>query len=105
MKDPNMQIIDRKPWLSYYTTKLKYIYSLEDDIANNLVKTYGQRSFDVAEMALKNPGYMDRIVEGQPFIVGEIFYSIENEMAVKVSDLVMRRFKVRLLDIKKSKTL
>ena len=68
-------------------------------MTQNLVKVYGKRAFDVCDLATKNPGWQEQIIETQPYIIAEIFYSIKNEMATTVDDLVERRFKVRILDM------
>ena len=66
----------RKPCRNYFSTKLKNIYKFDNWISHHLVRTYGERAFDVAKMARTNPGYDRKIVKDQPFLIGEIFYSM-----------------------------
>jgi glycerol-3-phosphate dehydrogenase len=49
------------------------------------------RAERVAAMAAANPGCAERLVPELSYTVGDLVYAIENEMALTLSDLLMRR--------------
>ncbi len=79
-------------------------YNFPADIANHLVKHYGTRSLQVAEIVRKNPVYSSsggaplRLVQKQPFLEAEVLFAVEQEYAVTAVDVVARRLGLAFMD-------
>jgi glycerol-3-phosphate dehydrogenase len=62
----------------------------DDDISNALICNYGSRYHDVLQYLKSNDSMGERI-GGSAVLRAEIFHAIQNEMALKLSDVVFRR--------------
>ena len=67
------------------------------DTAVHLDRTYGARAQGLK--AYIGNGGPSRLVEGYPFLVEEVRYAIENEMAVKAQDILARRMRLGFIDV------
>jgi glycerol-3-phosphate dehydrogenase len=70
---------------------------LGSDSAVNLVRCYGERAFDVLNIAAAE-GLTDRISGSHPPITAEIVYGCRSEMAQHLNDLLARRTRLALTD-------
>jgi glycerol-3-phosphate dehydrogenase len=57
----------------------------------HLQAAYGARWGDVAALALQVPGLNERITPALPYLKAEIAFGVQHEMALTLSDLLMRR--------------
>lgn len=72
-------------------------YAIPYDVARHLVKTYGERVFDVAKLFL-DPKNKEKLAEKHPFTIGELKYNIRYEMSVDPTDFIFRRTRLGFLD-------
>jgi len=63
----------------------------DDDVARRLVHAYGSAWKTVWGSAIAMPGGTARIVPGLPYIMGEMVYAVEHELARTLGDLLIRR--------------
>ncbi|MGQ9697845.1 MAG: glycerol-3-phosphate dehydrogenase/oxidase [Armatimonadota bacterium] len=66
------------------------------DQAKNLVRAYGLRYEEVAELALSDPALRQPVCEGAPEIMAQVAYAASKEMARSLSDALLRRTGVGL---------
>ena len=64
---------------------------LREDTAEHLVRSYGSETPAVTRLALSDPRYSRQIVEGHPSIYAQLVHAMKREMALTLSDLLMRR--------------
>ena len=100
MKQKNFQPPRRRDYIRFYADGLAEKWGVERDVAKNLVKTYGDRAFDVARLAAHNKALGERLVPGQPFIRAEVQYHIEQEMSQSPLDSLCRRMRIAFLSRK-----
>jgi glycerol-3-phosphate dehydrogenase len=62
-----------------------------DDIARRLVHAYGSRWDAVWERATRAPAGTARISIELPYVMGEMLYAVEHDMACTLGDLLIRR--------------
>jgi glycerol-3-phosphate dehydrogenase len=62
-----------------------------DDAAQHLVATYGTEAAAVANLAAREPALGAPLLEGLPFLKAEVVHQARREMALSVSDVLMRR--------------
>ncbi|MFN2564581.1 MAG: FAD-dependent oxidoreductase [Gemmatimonadaceae bacterium] len=65
-----------------------------DDIAHRLVYAYGNAWKDVWKCATDSPNGASRIVPGLPYLMGEMVYAVERELACTLGDLLIRRTRI-----------
>ena len=65
--------------------------SLPPETAAHLARTYGLRQARVLDYVASNVKLRAPIVDGFPYIWAEVPHAIEQEMALTVSDVMMRR--------------
>jgi glycerol-3-phosphate dehydrogenase len=63
----------------------------DGDVARRLVHSYGSRWHDVWERATREPGGTARISGELPYLMGEMSYAVEHDMACTLGDLLIRR--------------
>jgi glycerol-3-phosphate dehydrogenase len=66
-------------------------YGLSGSFATRLTSIYGSRSREIAALAASDAGLAGPLADGAPAIGAELVWSIENEMALGLSDAVIRR--------------
>ena len=64
---------------------------LDDDIVRHLVINYGSECEKIIRYAEEDPSLRGRVVGYSPVIWAELVYAIREEMAEKLSDLMLRR--------------
>jgi glycerol-3-phosphate dehydrogenase len=77
--------------------KLAIEYAVNEDIAKHLLKKYGTFANQILALTTKNAELKNRIIENQPYILAEIKYVIDHEMAINTDD-VLRRLGVKFVD-------
>jgi glycerol-3-phosphate dehydrogenase len=65
-------------------------YVAQDDIALHLASAFGTRAVDVAE-EIRGTSAPWRLHENLPYTFGELHYSVRNELAFTLGDLLIRR--------------
>ncbi len=78
--------------------KLCEMYGLEKDIALNLSQSYGGKAEEVIKLSQSLKDGTKRLVEGYPYLQGEIAYGVRNEMACTALDILHRRTRLADLD-------
>ncbi|MFZ5426735.1 MAG: FAD-dependent oxidoreductase [Thermodesulfobacteriota bacterium] len=74
-------------------------HGLDEDVARSIHELYGDEAGVVADMA-GEPGMSERIHPAHPFIAAEVVFSARYEMAARVSDMLLRRLPLGLLDMR-----
>ena len=64
---------------------------LERDVVTHLTLTYGSTAATVLQLAAEKPGMGRRIVPGLPYIWAEVPHATQHEMALTLSDVLIRR--------------
>lgn len=62
-----------------------------EDVADHLVGTYGAEAAAVANLVAREHALGARLIEDWPFIVAEVVHQARREMALTVSDVMIRR--------------
>lgn len=83
---------------------LRNDYELPEDVSAHLVKSYGTRALQVAELV--RTGYTDvkagsrlkRLHMRYPFLEAEVVFAVEQEYALKPMDILARRTRLAFLD-------
>jgi len=88
---------NRKEYVKFYASILKEEYNLPIDVAKYLIRTYGDRAFDIAALYFKDVKNRERIHEKFPITVGEVRYDINYEMAASPIDVLFRRTRLGFL--------
>ena len=70
-------------------------HSLPADVCQHLVRTYGNRADQVAQLA-QQPMWATRLSDSLPFINAEVMYQVREEMAVTLRDVLARRWRQEL---------
>ncbi|GAB5036550.1 glycerol-3-phosphate mitochondrial [Nannochloropsis oceanica] len=89
---------------------LRNDYELPEDVAAHLVKSYGTRALQVAELV--RTGYTDvkagtrmkRLHMRYPFLEAEVVFAVEQEYALKPMDILARRTRLAFLDTEATAT-
>ena len=64
---------------------------IDERSAALLARTYGMRGLDVVALAKADPELAAPIVDGRPEICAQVVWGVERELAVTVSDVMIRR--------------
>jgi glycerol-3-phosphate dehydrogenase len=60
-------------------------------VARRLVQAYGSRWREVAALTAAEPALARRIVRELPYLLAEVVYAVEREMALTLADILVRR--------------
>jgi glycerol-3-phosphate dehydrogenase len=63
-------------------------------VARRLVEAHGSRWRDVAALTAEEPALARRIVRELPYLLAEVVYAVEREMAVTLADVLVRRLRL-----------
>jgi len=86
------------------TLKIRLIqqFGLEAPVSEHLARSYGDRAFQVASLAQPTgkrwPPVGRRLANGYPYIEAEVVYSVRNEMACSIVDVVARRTRLAFVN-------
>ncbi len=70
---------------------------IDKESAYWLIRRHGSRVENIFLLIENNPGWAKRIISSLPFIVADLVFSADNEMAVHLEDLLRRRMPLLLL--------
>lgn len=73
--------------------------TLSLEVCEHLVETYGMRAFELAERCVDAPELREPLIEGRPEIVAQVDWSVSNELASSVSDVMIRRTELFYRDV------
>jgi glycerol-3-phosphate dehydrogenase len=65
--------------------------ALPDDVRAHLVAAHGNRRGQVLDLAAGHPALMRRLTGSSPVIAAELVHAVRHEMAVHLTDVVLRR--------------
>lgn len=63
-------------------------------IARRLVEAHGSRWREVSALTADEPALARRIVRDLPYLLAEVVYAVEREMAVTLADVLVRRLRI-----------
>jgi glycerol-3-phosphate dehydrogenase len=78
-------------------------YKISEWTAQHLMKKYGSKALKVLQLTDKQPDLKELLSPNHPFIKAEVLYSIQEEMATTVDDVLERRLGLKLRDEEASK--
>jgi glycerol-3-phosphate dehydrogenase len=86
------------------TVTLREKYSLDKDIAEHLMKNYGTRALQIAE--IEKNGFLNRKATDHPrrlhpkypYLEAEVVFAVNQEYAVKATDVIGRRTRLAFID-------
>ncbi|OGI06713.1 MAG: hypothetical protein A3I68_08160 [Candidatus Melainabacteria bacterium RIFCSPLOWO2_02_FULL_35_15] len=85
-----------KDFKSENSKKLSDKYKLDEDMINHLIDLYGNQVFNVLNLISENPD-LGRLLSSHSLdIRAQVLYSLKNEMAFTVSDILLRRISLGL---------
>ncbi|MGA3126291.1 MAG: FAD-dependent oxidoreductase [Candidatus Korobacteraceae bacterium] len=79
-----------------YWRQLADNYRLSQETAQHLVQKFGTDSLNVLELGKPEPQLLQPLIEGGAAIQAEVVYSIREEMAQTIEDVLLRRIGVQL---------
>lgn len=82
------------------TNKLAIHGSQPRDISDHLKENYGSDAKKIKALLKEKPLYNQKLHPDFPYVVGEIIWTIREEMALKMDDFLSRRIRWLLLDAK-----
>jgi len=82
---------DLRMYLAENLERISFSYGIGPAQGEALIRTYGTRFLDVLELTKAEPGLKERLCPSNPDIKAQVKYSIENEMALKLTDFMLRR--------------
>jgi glycerol-3-phosphate dehydrogenase len=78
--------------------KLYTIYGFEENVCQHLAQKYGSRSVNVAQLTAQNPELAQQILPDYPFLIAEILFAVQEEMALTIRDFLARRIRLEIMD-------
>jgi glycerol-3-phosphate dehydrogenase len=81
----------RDPSLTIAEARRDHDAGLPSDTIPHLVAAYGSRYRDVLALARDKPEWCARVADGSPVIGAQLVWAVRKEMAMKLSDAVIRR--------------
>jgi glycerol-3-phosphate dehydrogenase len=63
-------------------------------VARRLVEAHGSRWREVAALTSQEPALARRIARDLPYLLAEVVYAVEHELAVTLADVLVRRLHV-----------
>jgi len=67
------------------------VSSVNEAVGKHLMEAYGGDAAWVLAYAEENPSLAERIVPGLPYLMGEVLYAVQHEMALTLCDVLIRR--------------
>lgn len=86
------------------TVTLRENYNMDKDIAEHLMRNYGTRALQVAE--IEQHGFLDRKASDHPrrlhpkypYLEAEVVFAVRQEFAEKATDVIARRMRLAFID-------
>lgn len=73
-------------------------YAMPADIVFHLVEKFGSCAVRVLDLVRADPSLGSRLVRGAPQIQAEVVYSVREEMAISIEDILSRRLGLQFFD-------
>lgn len=70
---------------------------VDADTVTHLANRYGGEAHTVLAMITADPKLAEPVIDGLPYLVGEVVYAVRYEMATTIDDVLSRRTRARLL--------
>jgi glycerol-3-phosphate dehydrogenase len=89
----------RQPWPVFVHAEMKALeqtHQLSKEAARHLVQRYGRRAAAVAAYLHSYPALAEPVIAGEPDLKVEFVYQREHEMAVDLTDFLLRRTRLGL---------
>ncbi|ORE00396.1 GPDH [Hepatospora eriocheir] len=96
----HIRILGSKYFSKDLFTHLSLLYNVNKVFAKHLQDTYGDKAFKVYEYTKTYPGILSKKYN---YRIGEIYYQIDYEFAVKPGDVLNRRLRIGFLDVYEAK--
>lgn len=84
------------------TITLREKYGFHKDVAEHLLRNYGTRALQVAELGERDRDLRNRMTRRWPFIAGEVVFAMRQEYAISAVDVIARRLRLAFLDTETS---
>ncbi len=91
--------LTEKPSVTAHMPIHGYVKHFEE---NDHLHFYGSDAIKIREMIKKNPKLNKPIIEKYPYIIAEIVWAVQEEMARTIEDFLARRIRLLLLDARAS---
>jgi glycerol-3-phosphate dehydrogenase len=98
----NLQVIGGEHLNNNGYKYLLETYNIETDTAIHLHQFYGSEAEKVIKSG-NSKNNLRKLLEGYPYIEAEVHYAVEQEMAIHVTDFIIRRITIALLNIEISR--
>jgi glycerol-3-phosphate dehydrogenase len=85
-------------YVEEHTPEIKNEYNIEQDIAEHLVHTYGSAHPELLVILDEKPEMTERITKKYSYILAEIEHAVKNEWCLTLSDFMIRRTQLQLLE-------
>ncbi|RLI71803.1 MAG: hypothetical protein DRP02_03700 [Candidatus Gerdarchaeota archaeon] len=85
-------------YLKTHVPEIMKKFDLPFDIADHLVRTYGTAHQHILTILQEDEKMKERLADNRPYILAEIRHAIEKEMCYTVSDFLLRRTQLQLLE-------
>ena len=85
-------------YLRKHVPPLMKKYDLDFEVVDHIVHTYGTAHTTIFDLIDKNEKLKERIAEDRPHILAEIIYIVENEICQTLSDFLLRRTQLQLIE-------
>ncbi|MHA1124550.1 MAG: FAD-dependent oxidoreductase [Candidatus Heimdallarchaeota archaeon] len=92
------RIANIEKYVADSVSKIVNKYKLEIDSAEHIANTYGTCHEELLSLADEDKKLLERIAPGRPHIVAEIHYAVKKEMCLSLSDFLLRRTQLQLLE-------
>lgn len=79
-----------------YWKQLAQEYGLSEETARHLASKFGTATPKVMELTRENPALAKPLLDGRPPIQAEVVYTVRNELAATIEDVLSRRLGVQL---------
>jgi glycerol-3-phosphate dehydrogenase len=83
-------------WKPIFWAVLSREYGISKETAQHLSHKFGTAAEEVLDLIKDNPGLKEPIVEGSPSVLAEVVYSVWEEMATSIEDILARRTGLQL---------
>ena len=77
---------------------LRDAYDIDRECARYLVRNYGTRALQVAQIATRKEKEPSRLVRKYPFLEAEVVFAVEQEYACTAVDVISRRTRLAFID-------
>ena len=98
-RDHRLDGTPEESWETFEWTalrRLRSVYHLDEIASRHLLRRYGRRAEEVAQLIGQKPTLGERVTPEEPDLLAEFAYQREQEMAIKPADFLLRRTRLGL---------